>query len=142
MIKLKYCWPLKTMSERTLLLKLYLIAISDGDFAEPERNLLFTKGASFGLSENEINELINNPQLVFEKFPEEIDQKLNYIHSLCEMIWVDKHIDVRETTNFYSISRSMGFEGEKSHKMLNHFIDGFKSGKQKEELIADCHKLL
>lgn len=129
------------MIVKTHLIKLYLMAISDGHYSPEEQDLLVEIGKRYDYSEKDIVELTQNSHLVLEQFPTDPNQKLEYIYDLCKMMWIDKNIDVRETASFYNISKSMGIGAEKAHGILSILISGLRENADKKQLLKSCLNL-
>ena len=90
--------------------QLIQLAIIDGDLAEREGKIIFAYGKSQGFSEDEIKELIKNPEPLG---PIEIlsdDEKFQYLYMVVQMMKIDGQVYKSEIEFCKDLADKLGFK--------------------------------
>jgi uncharacterized tellurite resistance protein B-like protein len=75
---------------------LITVAMADGQLESDEWDLLVTIARILGASDNEINDIQNQPEKVTFIKPKKYDERLQQISDLVAVMTIDGHINLRE----------------------------------------------
>lgn len=86
------------------------LAISDNELAEREEKLIFGLGKLHGMSEDEIKNLIKNPEPIGPVEALSDDEKFQYLYMVIQMMKVDGQIFKSEIEFCRSLAVKLGFK--------------------------------
>jgi hypothetical protein len=93
------------------ILNLYHLALSDHEFDKAEREMLYDTGKRWGLSSNEIDEVISNPHLGTFTIPADPTKRMLFIKEYVEMILADGIIKENEESVLKKLLSQFGLSG-------------------------------
>lgn len=125
-------------SDKSHFLNLFSLAISDSKVSIQEIELLYKIGIENGMDKDKIDYLIENPHKVKFIKPETLDEMITQLYDFCRMIISDEKVDVRETILYRSLTSQFGISGDKSMLLLDLFLEGIKSGTNKDVLFQEA----
>ena len=86
------------------------LAEADKHFAKIERDLIFKIARERNFSDEEVNELIRNPQPIDSLGALSLDQKFDYLMSAIELVFVDQNVFESEIIFCKNIAIKLGFK--------------------------------
>ena len=90
--------------------QLIQLAIIDGDLAEREGKIIFAYGKSQGFSEDEIKELIKNPEPLGPIEVLSDDEKFQYLYMVVQMMKIDGQVYKSEIEFCKDLADKLGFK--------------------------------
>jgi uncharacterized tellurite resistance protein B-like protein len=116
-------------------LNLYSVALSDSTVDTEELQLLYQLGDSYGIDNDDIDEIIENPHRVRIKIPDNVYEKINQLYDLARMILADDKIDLRETKTFNKLCVKYGFQEENAPELAEFLLEEAKKETPKEDIF-------
>jgi hypothetical protein len=98
------------------------LAEADKHFAKIERDLIFKIARERNFSDEEVNELIRNPQPIDSLGALSLDQKFDYLMSAIELVFVDQNVFESEIIFCKNIAIKLGFK----KGIIDYFIENFE----------------
>ncbi|HTE33658.1 MAG TPA: hypothetical protein VK666_24930 [Chryseolinea sp.] len=107
------------------------LAEADKHFAKIEREMIFKIAKERKFPEEEVNELIRNPQPIDSLGALSLDQKFEYLMSSIELVFADQNIFESEVIFCKNIAIKLGFK----KGIIDYFIEnyGHKSSQELRE---------
>lgn len=121
-----YSMDIVTRKKLNLLIQL---AESDKHFARSEREMIYRIAKDRNFSEEEVNQLIRNPEPIGSLGALSSDQKLDYLLTSIELMFADQKIFDSEITFCRNIAIKLGFK----KGIIDYFLENFET-KNREEL--------
>lgn len=97
------------------------LAEADKHFAKIERDMIFKIAKERKFPEEEVNELIRNPQPIDSLGALSLDQKFDYLWSSIELVFVDQNVFESELIFCKNIAIKLGFK----KGVIDFFIDNY-----------------
>jgi hypothetical protein len=104
------------------------LAEADKHFAKIERDLIFKIARERNFSDEEVNELIRNPQPIDSLGALSLDQKFEYLMSAIELVFVDQNVFESEIIFCKNIAIKLGFK----KGIIDYFIENYEMKTRKE----------
>jgi uncharacterized tellurite resistance protein B-like protein len=98
------------------------LAEADKHFAKIERDLIFKIAKERKFSEEEVNDLIRNPQPIDSLGALSLDQKFEYLWSAIELVFADQNVFESEIIFCKNIAIKLGFK----KGIIDYFIDNYE----------------
>lgn len=127
---------------KTHLLNMYLIAMSDSEFAESEMLTILDIIEKKGISKEEFEKIIINPTNIPFAVPEDTVMKIEYLFDFARIIWADGVIDKNEKIALKGYCVKFGFEDEAASELTEWLLKLSKNNLSKEQLHSEITKLL
>jgi len=109
------------------------LAEADKHFAKIEREMIFKIAKDRNFPEQEVNELIKNPEPVDSLGALSPDQKFEYLMSSVELVFVDQNVFESEIIFCKNIAIKLGFK----KGVIDYFVDNYdKKSRQEFKQIA------
>lgn len=121
-------------------LRLYQMAMTDGDFSPLEWKMLYEFAEERNISKEELDKILlsttGNLQI-----PEAIEQKLEYLFDFAKMAWADGFVSDDEKVTLKKFCRKFGFLDENIEELSEYLILAAKpnSGKTKADIIKELN---
>lgn len=97
------------------------LAEADKHFAKIEREMIFKIARERNFPEEEVSELIRNPEPIDSLGALSLDQKFEYLMSSVELVFVDQNVFESEVIFCKNIAIKLGFK----KGVIDHFIENF-----------------
>ena len=97
------------------------LAEADKHFAKIERELIFKIAKERKFPEEEVNDLIRNPQPIDSLGALSIDQKFDYLMSSIELVFADHNVFESEVIFCKNIAIKLGFK----KGIIDYFIENY-----------------
>src|SRR5688572_24579103 len=97
------------------------LAEADKHFAKIERDLIFKIARERNFSDEDVNELIRNPQPIDSLGALSLDQKFEYLMSAIEMVFVDQNVFESEIIFSKNIAIKLGFKKGVIDYIIEHY---------------------
>ncbi len=122
----------------------YLVQVSkvDGKIKRSELNLLHKEGKKFGLTEPEIDHLIESEKEHHYHPPYSLEDKFDHIYNMAEMILADCEVTENEKKVIKKFAIEAGFEYSKIDSLIDVLIEGIKSNYEEERLFRKFRRVL
>lgn len=98
------------MSIKSKLSVLVQLANIDGDFAGEERDLIYMIGKANGISEEEINSYVDNPEPLPPLSTMTEDDKFEYLFHLVQLMKIDSQVYLSEIKFCEELAEKIGFK--------------------------------
>jgi uncharacterized tellurite resistance protein B-like protein len=123
---------------------IYLVQVSkvDGKINKDEMELLHKEGRKFGLTEPEIEKLINAERDHHYQAPYALEEKFDHLYNIAEMILADDVVKEKEKKIMKRFAIEAGFDFSKIDDLLDIVIEGIKKDIPEEELFKIFRKAL
>lgn len=133
------CTPQKTVLDAGLkwhFFNLYCMALSDQDFDVQERQTLYSIGLEYGITEEQINELVVTANIK-PVVPTTFNDKVSYLYDLVRMAWADGRIEPEEKKTIRKCVITYGFKEENADGIVDYLIESVKNKMSIDQLIAE-----
>jgi hypothetical protein len=119
---------------------LHLIQISraDGKISPDELDLLHKEGKKFGLTDPEIDQLIQSEALHHYLPPYSLDEKFEHLYNVAQMILADSVVSDSERKMIRRFAIEAGFEDNAIDKLLKILLEDLN--KESEEVLLSRFK--
>ena len=104
------------------------LAEADKHFAKIERDLIFKIARERNFSDEDVNELIRNPQPIDSLGALSLDQKFDYLMSAIDLVFVDQNVFESEIIFCKNIAIKLGFK----KGIIDYFIENYEVKTRKE----------
>ena len=118
-------------------LRLYQIALSDGEFSVLEIKMLYEFAEERGVSRAHLDEILLHPFDTNNLIPEDIDEKLIFLYDFAVMIWADGVITEDEQMALEKYIKLFGFMDENIKSLANHLIEAVKANISKQDILIE-----
>lgn len=119
-------------------LRLYQMAMTDGDFSPLEWKMLYEFAEERNISKEELDKILLSTTGNLE-VPESIEQKLEYLFDFARMIWADHFVSDDERVTLKKFCRKFGFLEENIEELSEYLIESVKEGKTKSDIIKELN---
>ncbi len=123
---------------------IHLVQISriDGNIGKEEFDLLHKEGKKFGLTDPEIDRIINSEKDHHYHPPYALEEKFEHLYNLAEMILADEVVSESETRMIRKFAIEAGFSYDRIDNVLEVLIEGVKAEEEEEKLFKKFKKTL
>ena len=123
---------------------IYLVQVSrvDGKINKDELELLHKEGKKFGLTDPEIDKLINFERDHHYHAPYALEEKFDHLYNIAEMILADDVVKEKERKIMRRFAIEAGFDFSKIDDLLDLVIEGIKKDIPEDELFKKFKKAL
>jgi hypothetical protein len=121
---------------------IHLIQVSktDGAFTKEKLELLHKKGKKFGLTDPEIDKLIESENHHCYQPPYSVEDKFDHLYNVAEIILADDVVTESEMKMLRRFAIEAGFGDKILDDLLNLVIEGVKKGEDEEVLLKTFKK--
>lgn len=105
------------------------LAEADKHFAKSERELIYRIAKDRNFTEDEVNDLIKNPEPIGSLGALSLDQKLDYLLTSIQLMFADQKIFDSELTFCRNVAIKLGFK----KGIIDYFVENFEQ-KSRDEL--------
>jgi uncharacterized tellurite resistance protein B-like protein len=122
----------------------YLVQVSrvDGKINSDELELLHKEGKKFGLTDPEIDKLINSESDSHYHAPYALEEKFEHFYNIAEMIMADDVVNEKERKMLKRFAIEAGFEFSKIDGLIELILDGIEKNTEEEALFVKFKKKL
>lgn len=120
-------------------LRLYQIALTDGEFSALELKMLYEFAEERNISKAHLDQILLNPVDAQNLIPEDITEKLVFLYDFALMIWADEIVTEDERTALEKYVKLFGFLEENVDALSNYLIQAAKNNKTKQEIINELN---
>lgn len=121
-----------------------LIQVSkiDGKIAESEMEMLHKEGKKFGLTDPEIDKLINTEGQQSYHSPYSLTEKFEHLYNVAVMILADEEVSDSERKMIRKFAIEAGFGDKAIDRLLEILFEGISKNETEEALLAKFKKNL
>lgn len=109
------------------------IASLDGVIGEEEAKLLARFARKLDINESEVNAILKNPGIYPLNPPNDAERRLERIHDLFEMIFVDNEIDEHERFLIEKYAIGLGYDATTAQHLIKRSIEIYSGGLDLED---------
>lgn len=125
-------------SERKQLINMYLLANADGNFEEQEQLQIVEKALQFGLSHDELFDLISEAaDYQNAPPPATLEEKVCELYNLAQIAWADGVIKQEEREMLISFAIKYGFVEENAGAIANYLLEQAQKGVEVKAIIDE-----
>ncbi len=124
------------------IVNLYMLALSDGNFAQEELDVILKIAQDKGFSKEEFEELISNPSGVEFYLPENFMDRIKLLFDFVKVILADNVIEDDEVTMFMNFCKKFEFGEDESKELFDWLVSLAKQQVSTEELDEEIKKLI
>lgn len=118
-------------------LRLYQIALADGEFSTEELKMLYTFAEERGIKPQQLDKILLGSIGKLE-IPSKIETRLEYLYDFSRMIWADGKVSPDERAIMEKYARRFGFIEENIESLCNSLLDSVEAGKSKSEILKEA----
>lgn len=119
-------------------LRLYQMAMTDGDFSPLEWKMLYEFASERNVSKEELDKILLSSSGNLS-VPESIETKIEYLYDFARMILADGIVTEDEKITLKKFCKKFGFLEENIEELGNYLIDSVKQGKTKYEVLEELN---
>lgn len=112
------------------------VMMADGKIAEEEMAVLGAVGARAGLTEAELQDLLDNPESVKFTPPDTIEERFGQVSAAVFMMMVDGEIDAREFAYCCKLAKHLGFDADGAPAMVKELIKAIQDDIDPAKLLS------
>ena len=116
------------------------IAEIDGKLTEVELEILHKEGRKFGLTDPEIDQIIDKEKDFHYVPPYSLQDKFDELYNIALVILADNEVSERERLILRRYAISAGFEDNIIDMLVKHVLEGVQNGADEEELFNSFRK--
>lgn len=117
-------------------LRLYQIALADGEFSALELKMLYEFAEERGIPNEHLDRILLQPLDMNNLIPEKLSEKLEFLCDFTAMIWADGVVNEDERDALEKYIKLFGFLDQNIKPLANYLIDSFEEKKTKQEIIT------
>lgn len=123
---------------------IHLVQVSrvDGKIDKSEMMVLHKEGKKFGLTDPEIDRLIETERGHHYHAPYSLEDKFYHFYNLAQVVLSDEKVDENEMKMLRKFAIEVGFEYSKTEALINLILDGIQNMTPEEELFKKFRKAL
>jgi uncharacterized tellurite resistance protein B-like protein len=123
-------------------ISLIQVSKTDGKIASAELEMLHKEGKKFGLTDPEIENLIQAEGTHSYHAPYSLHDKFEHLYNVAVMILADDVVTESEKRLLKKFAIEAGFEDKAIDSLVDLLLDGIKKDKSEESLLAEFKKEL
>jgi len=116
-------------------LNLYHMALADDHIESSELEMLYKIGDENGISKNEIESVLLQPDSVKYIVPELVLEKIESLFDFARIACADGNIDGNETALMHFFTKKFGFQEENIPTIVQFLLDEALKGTSKENIF-------
>jgi uncharacterized tellurite resistance protein B-like protein len=122
----------------------HLVQVSrtDGKINKDERELLHKEGRKFGLTDPEIDKLVESQKDHHYTVPYSLEEKFDHLYNIAEMILADNVVKENEMKVIKKFAIEAGFDDSKIEDLIELLFEGIKNDIEEEELFKNFKRKL
>ena len=142
MIFLDFCTNHGVKVPKVHYLNLIQVARADGKIDQQELAILHKEGRRFGLTDAEINHLIEKEKDHHYHPPYSLDDKFEDLYYISEMILADEEVSESEAKLLRRFAVEVGFDDRAIEILKDVMINGIRNKESEEEILKKFKKQL
>lgn len=116
------------------------VALADGTIEDDELKMLNRMGRNLGLTEPEVNELLETTKKTGYNPPYELSKRFEQLYGIIKMVLADGKIENSEMRMATNIGLRSGFSETEVPILLSLLIDGIRNEEDEEDLFMQYKK--
>lgn len=118
------------------------VSKTDGKIAPTELEMLHKEGRKFGLTDPEIDKLIQSESSHVYHAPYSLQDKFEHLYNVSVMILADEEVTENEKKLLRKFAIEAGFEDKAIDKLINLLLDGIRNNESEEDLLDKFREIL
>ncbi len=116
------------------------VSKADGTIDPTELELLHKEGRKFGLTDPEIDKLIDSEINHHYNPPYSLEGKFQHLYNIAEMVLADDVVSEAEIKLIRKFAIEAGFDDKTMTRLVDLLLKGIQAGKDEESLLAEFRK--
>ena len=117
-------------------LRLYQLAMTDGNFSPEEWKFLYKIGEERGVSKEDLNNVLLTTSGTLA-IPETVEKRIEYLFDFSRMRWADGKVVEDEITALKKYCKRFEFLDENIEGLVKYLLESVKKGKTKEDILSE-----
>jgi len=117
-------------------LRLYQMAMTDGDFSPLEWKMLYDFAQERNISKAELDKILLSTSGNLN-VPESLEKKIEYLFDFARMIWADEKVTEDERNTLKKFCAKFGFLEENIEALTEYLLTAVKDGATKADIIKE-----
>ncbi len=117
-------------------LRLFQMAMTDGDFSPEEWKMLYLFAEERGITQQELDRILLSTTGNIA-IPETIELRIEYLYDLSRMIWADGKVTEDEKRTLSKYCKKFEFLDENIPQLTEYLLDAVKNGVSKNEILNE-----
>lgn len=130
-----------TSNLKAQFLRLYQMALTDGDFSPTEWRMLYKFAEDRGVSSKELDNILLGHAGSLT-IPESLDERLEYLYDLALMIWADDKLTDDEKESLKKYCRKFEFLDENIDELADFLIEKARMNLSFANVLKEVHNNL
>lgn len=118
------------------------VSKTDGKIAPSEMEMLHKEGRKFGLTDPEIEKLINSESNHAYHAPYSLHDKFEHMYNVAVMILADEEVTESERKMLRKFAIEAGFQDKAIDKLIDILLHGITNDEPEESLLAKFKRVL
>ncbi|MGP1500863.1 MAG: hypothetical protein ACTTJM_03650 [Bergeyella cardium] len=123
------------------LVNLYFLALSDGNFAPEEMNVILEIANEKGISKEEFESIITNPMMEIT-FPENFVEKVKLLYDFVRVVLADGIIEADEKQSFLKFCERFQIEQDAGEELFEWLVELAKQNLPSTKINEEIEKLI
>jgi hypothetical protein len=123
-------------------INLIQVSKSDGNISPEELEILHKEGIKFGLTEPEIEKLIDSEANHIYHAPYSLTDKFSHLYNVAVMILADNEVSEKEKKLLRRFSIEAGFDDKATDNLIEILLEGIRKNESEESLLSKFKKKL
>lgn len=119
-------------------LRLYQMALTDGDFSPAEWKMLYQFAEERNIPREDLDKTLIETTGVIE-VPQSVEKKIEYLFDLCRMIWADGKVTEDELATLRKYCKKFGFKDENIEELSDYLLECAEKGVSREEVLSELN---
>lgn len=125
-----------SMHLKSHFIRLYRMAVTDGDFSPLELKMLYQFAEDRGVPSDELDRILLSP-IGKMGIPETVEERIEYLFDFSRMIWADGIVTEDEIETLKKFCLKFQFKEENVEELSQYLIKSVKDGKGKDEILNE-----
>ena len=119
-------------------LRLYQLAMVDGDFSPLEWKMLYQFAEERNIEKEELDKILLNP-IGEIKVPEKVETRIEYLYDFAKLIWADGKVTADEENTLKKFCKKFEFLDENIDELTKYLLDNAKNDKSLDEILNELN---
>lgn len=116
-------------------INLIQVSRSDGKIDQYELEMLHKEGRKFGLTDPEIDKLINSESAHHYNPPYSLQEKFEHLYNVSVMILADEEVSEGERRLFRKFAIEAGFDDKTIDNLMELLLEGIRNNESEEDMF-------
>jgi len=119
-------------------LRLYQLAMVDGDFSPLEWKMLYKFAEERNIKKEELDKILLNPIGEIE-IPKKVETRIEYLYDFAKLIWADGIVTDDEENTLKKFCKKFEFLDENINELTKYLLDNAKKDSSLEKILIELN---